>query len=147
MNQGPTPLTDTADARRKEWLERLQDLLNALQQWGQELGWETRFIEKRMTDSELGAYTAPGLLMQRETVKILAEPIARMAPGASGVVDLYLLPGYDDIASLYHTQSGWQLHYAFPDTSAAAAIREAEALPLDQASFVQVLEAMTRNAV
>ena len=36
---------------------------------------------------------------------ILLEPVA---PGTEGVVDLYLMPGYDDIASLYHYSNRWK---------------------------------------
>ncbi len=44
----------------------------------------------------------PALLMQEgPSAGLILEPIARSAPGADGVVDLYLLPAYDDIASLY----------------------------------------------
>jgi hypothetical protein len=54
-----------------------------------------------MDDAEASTYHAPALLLQQETVRILLGPLARSAPGADGVVDLYLLLAYDDIASLY----------------------------------------------
>jgi hypothetical protein len=53
-----------------------------------------------MEDSQIGKYKAPGLLMQEGTDRILRDPIGRNAPGAEAVVDLYLMPAYDDIATL-----------------------------------------------
>ena len=41
------------------------------------------------------------------------EPVARSSPGIEGLVDLYLLPAYDDIASLYHYSGKWHVHYYF----------------------------------
>ena len=68
-----------------------------------------------MEDSDIGTYQAPALLLQQDTLRMLLEPIARTAPGADGVVDLYLMPAYDDIATLYFADGKWQLHYTFPD--------------------------------
>ena len=96
---------------RDEWLERLSDLVGRIQGWAEQLGWSTRQIEITLSDSELGKYQAPALLMQEEAIRILLEPIARTAPGAEGVVDLYLMPGYDDIASFYFSEGDWDVHH------------------------------------
>ncbi len=85
-------------------------------------------------------------MLQEGTTKILLEPIARSAPGAEGVVDLYLMPGYDDIASLYYSRKRWYLHYLTPEQKAAGNIREAQARPLTKASLKRVLEEMEAHA-
>ena len=95
---------------REEWLGRLSDLVETVRNWTLDLDWSTRQIEKKMGDSRLGTYKAPALLLQKETARVLLEPIARFAPGVEGVVDLYLMPAYDDIATLYFYDDGWQLH-------------------------------------
>jgi len=110
------------------------------------MDWSTRWIEKSMQDSEIGAYTAPALLMQKETLRILLEPVARTAPGADGVVDLYLMPAYDDMASLYHYDGGWQLHYMFPSEPTVATISDAQSSPLSKETFQAVLDEMKQNA-
>ena len=74
----------------------------------------TRRIEKRLDDSGVGTHKVPALLLQEDTVRVLLEPVSRRAPGAEGVVDLYLMPAFDDIATLYFYDGGWQLHYMFP---------------------------------
>src|SRR5262249_50078611 len=88
--------TEDRDQLLKGWLKRLGDLVQQVESWARELDWATRRIDKTMEDSWLGSYKAPALIMQRETTRVLLEPIARTAPGAEGVVDLYLMPAYDD---------------------------------------------------
>ena len=84
--------------------------------------------------------------MQKETTRLLLDPVARFAPGADGVVDLYLMPAYDDIASLYLVNGEWQLHYLFPGTTAIATIREAKPCVLTKDMLGRVLDEMSVNA-
>ena len=74
------------------------------------------------------------------------EPIGRSAPGAEGVVDLYLMPAYDDIASLLFYDGAWNLHYMFPGDPTAATIDGATAKPLSKDVLQVVLEEMIKNA-
>lgn len=99
-------------AARDEWLERLSNLIESVQTWAEELDWSTRRIEKELEDSEIGSYRAPALLLQKETNRLFLEPIARSAPGADGIVDLYRMPAYDDVATLYYVNGSWELHRA-----------------------------------
>jgi hypothetical protein len=99
-----------------------------------------------MKDSVLGQYKAPAMLMQRETVEVILDPVGRFAPGTDGVVDLYLLPAYDDIASLYFVDGAWKLHYAFRSTTVVARIKQAESMTLDEASLNRVLNQIAAHA-
>jgi hypothetical protein len=99
-----------------------------------------------MNDSRLGAHEAPALLMQKETSRVLLDPVARFAPGADGVVDLYLMPVYDDIASLYLVDGQWQLHYMFPGAPAVPTIRQAQTCSLSKDPIAKVLDEMSINA-
>lgn len=132
---------------KKEWLNRLSQLMEDVSAWAKALDWSTRQIEKTLNDSVIGDHKVPALLLQKEVTKILLEPIARKAPGADGVVDLYLLPGYDDIASLYYVTNGWKLNYMFPGQPTVGDICQAESLPFSQQVFEKVVEEMTKNAV
>jgi hypothetical protein len=127
---------------RNEWLARLSELVQCVEGWGQELDWSARRIEKKMHDSQLGTYKAPALLLQKETCRVLLDPISRSAPGAEGVVDLYLMPAYDDIASLYFSDGSWQLHYMFAAAPISAANRIADLQPLSKETLRAVLEEM-----
>ncbi len=99
-----------------------------------------------MKDSVLGQYKAPAMLLQRETVEVILDPVGRFAPGTDGVVDLYLLPAYDDIASLYVVDGAWRLHYAFRSTAAVSRIKNAEAMMLDETSLNRVLNEIAAHA-
>ena len=139
------------DARRRvrilhPWLKLLDGLIDMVKRWADELGWSTKVIPKPMSDSEVGDYRAPALLLQEGVTRILLEPIARSAPGAQGVADLYLMPAYDDIATLYYYDGKWHVHYAKPTGLAVASTREGESRPLTKASLRDVLAEMTSHA-
>jgi hypothetical protein len=136
-------------ARMKDraiWIERVTSLVDQVERWATEMGWSTRRVEKRLDDVRIGKHRVPALLMQQDTFRVLLEPVGRSTPGAEGVVDLYLMPAYDDIASLYFYEGRWNLHYIFPGTTGVATVREAEAAPLTKESLEKVLAEMRRDA-
>jgi hypothetical protein len=132
-------------AARRAWITRVDDLVGNVEVWGREMGWATRRIEKRLDDSGVGLHTIPALLLQEDTVRVLLEPVARRALGADGVVDLYLMPAYDDIASLYFREGHWYMHYVFQG-SRATGIEEAESTPLSKETLTAVLREMKKHA-
>jgi hypothetical protein len=137
--------TDDPEVLREEWLSRLADLTSMVKGWAEELDWSTRQIVKKMKDSRLGLYEAPALLMQKETIRVLLDPVTRFAAGADGVVDLYLMPAYDDIASLYFVNGEWRLHYMFSDSPTVATIWQAESCPLSRDAIARVLSEMSAH--
>jgi hypothetical protein len=140
-----------ADARARvnalhDWLGTLNALIESVRRWAGALEWSTKVIDKPMDDPDIGNYRAPALLLQKEAAKVLLEPVARSSPGSGGVVDLYIMPAYDDIATLYYYDGRWNLHYMTPDVSGVASMREAAAKPLSEASLKEVLEDMKSHA-
>jgi hypothetical protein len=140
------PRVDDPDTTRNDWLRQLDELIRHVRGWAEASGWRTRVIDKSMRDSVLGTYKAPAMLMQRETVEVILDPIGRFAPGTDGVVDLYLLPAYDDIASLYSVAGAWRLQYAFRPNAATVGNKPADAITLDDASFNRVLNEIATHA-
>lgn len=142
-------LEDVARSRvmaKDAWLERLRKLMERIKEWAEGLDWATKLVDKRMEDAEIGNYIAPALLIQREAVRLFLEPIARSAPRAEGVVDLYLMPSYDDIASIYYYHGRWNIHYMFQESPTIASVREAEGKPLTKEVLRDVFDEMTANA-
>lgn len=131
---------------RAVWIDRVSELVERIDQWAKELGWSTRRLEKRLDDARVGNHRVHALLMQAETVRILLEPIGRSAPGAEGVVDLYLMPGYDDIASIYYHGGHWNLHYVFPDRKVLDSGCDTEGTLLSKEALGAVLAEMTQHA-
>ncbi len=138
--------TLSIDESQRAWLDRLNSLIRQVDEWAKDLGWATRWIEKRMEDCETGNYVAPALLLQEETTRVLLEPIAQSAPGAEGVVDLYLMPAYDDIASLYFSKGAWQVLYMSPSLPSANTNQDAKPKRLTRKIFEMVLTEMRHNA-
>ena len=144
-----TKLEDIAKQRisaRHAWLELLGNLVTTVKGWAEAMGWATKLTEKKMDDHEIGNYKAPALLLQMEAARLFLEPITRAAPGAEGLVDLYRMPAYDDIASLYFYANRWNMHYMSPGALAIDNIREAEAKPLTKDTFKAVLNEMSNDA-
>jgi hypothetical protein len=139
------PARPDADSIRDQWLKRLSSLVETVQSWAADLNWSTRRIETRMEDSEIGSYTAPALLLQHETTRVLLEPITRSAPGAEGVVDLYVMPAYDDIASFYFYDGEWRLNHRVIPSPTGASVRDGQSVLLSKSTFQNVLEEMSRN--
>jgi hypothetical protein len=142
----PRSSAENSQQLKERWIERLSALVKEIRHWAEELDWSAKEVGKAMEDSMIGKYTAPGLLLQKEFTKVLLEPIARSAPGAEGIVELYLMPGLDDIASLYYYDGGWQLHSMSPKAPTMVALREPVAKPLTKERFREVLEQMRSNA-
>ena len=52
-----------------------------------------------MGDSDGQVFEVPSLFLQKGPTRLLLDPIAYDAPGTEGVVNLYLMPTYDDMAA------------------------------------------------
>jgi hypothetical protein len=123
---------------------RVKELVDVVDGWARELGWSTRRVEKKLDDARVGTHRVPALLLQAETCRIILEPVGRSAPGVEGVVDLYLMPAYDDIASIYYYGDRWMMHYLFPNSKPAPTVREA--MTLSKEALQSVLAEMKQHA-
>jgi hypothetical protein len=150
-DNGESPAIFINDAVRRArelqaWYARLLPLIRSIDEWGKESEWSTRRISKGLDDPIIGHYEAPALLLQQETLRVLVEPVGRSSPGTEGVVDIYLLPAYDDIATLYYYQGQWQLHYLFPNTPISATIDTVQPRALSKETLTEVLDEMKKHA-
>lgn len=130
---------------RERFLNHLARLIDLVETWARQSDWSTRRIEKTVRD-ELGEYSAPGLLMQKEFCRVLLDPIGSSSFGDEGVVDLYRMPEYDDVARLYFSEGQWHIHFVFPGAATTGEISNDTSPPLSTTLFNSVLETMTRNA-
>jgi hypothetical protein len=85
--------------------------------------------------------------MEKDTVEVALNPVSPLVPGAEGAVDLYLVPAYDDIASLYFEGGQWVIHYTLTaNPPGPHSVTESEALPLSEEAIVRVLSAIASHA-
>ena len=104
--------------------------------------WITRRYPKRLRDDAGAIYEVPALYVQKGATSLLLDPVGYDMPGADAAADLYLMPAYDPMASLYFENGRWMLHYAFP-----ADPGETKALPLSAQTINQVLDTIAEHAV
>jgi hypothetical protein len=135
-----------SDAVRRQWLDRLGALVEEVKGWAQASGWRTRRIDKTVKERRLGTYKVPVLLMEKDTVEVVLNPVARFVPGGNGAVDLYVAPAYDDIASLYFEGDRWVVHYANrPDPKESESVIEIKPRPYSEQSIREILDGMAAN--
>lgn len=136
-------------AVKGEWLGRLETLVQEVKGWAEAAGWRTRRITKTVNERQLGKYEVPVLLMEKDAVEVVLNPVARLVPGAGGAVDLYLSPAYDDIASLYFEDDHWVVYCdESPDPSASkdAVAQERKPQPYGEATIRAILDGMVAHA-
>lgn len=110
LKEPKKPIPDWEQVR-DEWVRAVEQLVADVESWCKSNDWPTRRIDKRMEESKIGEYVVPALLIQADLVKFMMEPIARFVPGAEGLIDLYLMPQYDDAASISRRNGAWQIRY------------------------------------
>jgi hypothetical protein len=108
---------------RDEWVRAVEQLVADVESWCRANDWPTRRVPSRLSESPIGEYVVPALLIQVDTRKFLLEPIARFVPGADGAVDLYEMPRYDDIANLYLRNGVWVLDFMLAADKVPDALR------------------------
>ncbi len=130
------------DATRAEWLGRLNALATQIKGYAEADGWRTRTVMIRTRDSILGRFEVPLLLMEREAIQIALNPVSRFVGDSEGLVELYVVPGYEVLASLRLGQGGrWALDYA-PAEDRRAPAHEPAPLDLTEVTLNSVLDLM-----
>lgn len=140
------PRIDDPEAVKAEWLGRLDALVREIDGWARASKWRTRRIDKTVEERRLGKYKVPVLFLEKDTVEVVLNPVARFMPGAQGAVDLYLAPAYDDIASLYFEGGRWVVHYGGrPDPMATSGTVEPEPQPYSEQTIRNILDKMVAH--
>jgi len=127
--------------QRNQFQSRVEALVEQVREWVEPHEWVTKPYPKKMRDALNQVFQVPALFLQKGPTRVLLDPVAYDVPGSEGVVDLYLMPTYDDMASLSLRKGTWMIHYGFPP-----APEEPTDLPLDEGTLNQVLDSITANA-
>lgn len=133
---------------REQFRRRVVDLVTQFERDVDPNEWVTKRYPKRIRDADLQVYEIPALYLQKGPTRLLLDPIGYDVPGAEGAADLYLMPTYDDMASLYFEDGRWAIHYAFPpDPIETRSVFEVGVLPLSRETINQVLDAIAAHAI
>jgi hypothetical protein len=137
---------DDPEGIKAEWLKCLNELASQVKAWVEPAGWRTRLVAKPTRDSILGRFEVPLLLMERNGVQIALNPVSPFIDGADGAVDLYVVPAYDEVGSLYFRDGQWTLYYVFREADLAG-IHEPEGMPLSEPALNRVLDQMAIHGI
>jgi hypothetical protein len=141
------PRIKDPEAVKAEWLERLNALVSLIKGWVEASGWRTRQTAKTVTEPALGRYEVPLLIMERGEIEVILAPLTRVRPEADGTVDLYLMPGYDDLATIESADGGWIIRDTFPlDRTVPPPVFGGERLPPGEDAINRVLDAINPDA-
>jgi hypothetical protein len=133
--------------QRDQFHNRVVALVKQVRGWVEPHDWVTKAYPKKLRDVGNQLYEIPALYLQKGPIRVLLDPVAYDVPGAEGVVDLYLMPTYDDMASLYFEGGRWMIRYAFPpDPMETHSASETKVLPLDETTINQVLNSIATYA-
>lgn len=87
------------------------------------------------------------LFLQKGPARVLLDPIAFDVPGSDAVVDLYLMPAYDDLASLYLAGGEWTIHYPLPASAKEAPfMEETKSRSLNEITINEILDSIAAHA-
>lgn len=104
--------------------------------------------EKRMRDETGSVYSVQSLTIFMGSMRLLLDPTGYDLPGCNGAIDLYLLPPYDPVATLYLENGKWFLHSPYlPAQRSIAHPNCWERLDLTGRSITNLLESIAKNAV
>lgn len=132
--------------QRSEFQNRVAALVADVKTWVEPQEWVTKNYEKKIRDADGDFCVIPALYLQKGPTRLLLDPVAYDAPGSQAVVDLYLMPTYDDMASLYYVDGRWTIHYPCPPDVTEADSTLATELPLDEQGINQVLDSIAAHA-
>jgi hypothetical protein len=94
---------------REEWVAEVDRRLTEAEGWCANRGWLARKKPRPVKDHFLGAYEAPQLDISAFDNHFLLAPVARFAPGASGLLELALLPSYESVM-VVRSDGRWYIH-------------------------------------
>ena len=94
----------------EEWMHAIATIEKQEEEWSAEAGWRSRRVKKKLSESLIGTYEAPQLLIFAEPDLYVLDPLARFIPGGQGSFDLAIQPSYYT-TPLYRDDSGnWYVH-------------------------------------
>lgn len=88
-----------------EWMHAIGTVEEQAEEWAAEAGWRSRRENKEISESLVGTYEVPQLLIYAEPSLFVLDPLARFIPGGQGSFDLAIQPSYHT-TSLYRDDSG-----------------------------------------
>ncbi len=128
----------TLSKQQKAFVDLVTDLVGQVKSWTGPHEWVAKEYSKRMRHGAEDIFEVPALQLQKGPVRLLLDPIAYDVPGTEGVVDLYMMPTYDDAARFSFANGAWTIRYASPE-------RDKKKIPLSDHAVNKVLDTIASH--
>jgi hypothetical protein len=102
----PRRPVESREAQRDDWVAAVEQVVSDAKTWATEQHWLVHRGPKTITESRLGSYEVPALLIQAPAGRFVIDPIARYVGGALGKIEYSVFPSYDYVM-IVRTEAGW----------------------------------------
>jgi hypothetical protein len=133
--KAPQRPAENGEAERDEWVAAVEQIVSDAEAWATEQHWFVHRGPKTITESGIGTYEVPTLLIQAPAGRFIIDPIARYVIGALGEVDFCVHPSYYYVM-IVRTDAGWQFE-TNPKTSSR---------PWSKTTFFEVVSELAKQA-
>ena len=132
--------------QREKFEQLVTELVGQVERWIEPHEWVTKRYPKKFREASGELFEVPALYLQKGPARLLLDPIAFDAPCTEAIVDLYLMPAYDDEATLFFADGEWMIRYS-PDGSHPDAGNGPEPIALSESTIVSILDSIAAHAV
>jgi hypothetical protein len=102
----PRKPVENWEAHRDEWVAAVERIVSDAEAWATEQQWFVHRDRKTITESRLGSYEVPVLMIRTPAGRLVLEPGERYVGGATGRIDLSTFPSYEYVL-IVRTDAGW----------------------------------------
>jgi hypothetical protein len=95
--------------RRRQWIERVEALINQVDGWATAQGWATARTTKNVTERLLGEYMIPLLRVRLPGGEVHVIPVGLHVIGADGRIDIEAFPTLNRV-KLIGRDKEWQIY-------------------------------------
>ncbi|HWE00910.1 MAG TPA: hypothetical protein VG326_00770 [Tepidisphaeraceae bacterium] len=96
------------ETRRRDWIARVEALVNQIAEWSLREKWTVERHEKSITERLLGTYEVTEVIVRPDGGELLVNPVGLHVSGGNGRVDLEGIPTLSRI-NLIGVADGWQI--------------------------------------
>jgi len=134
--------------RIQDWQQILNDLFSKIRVWVSNRDCAVKLIDKTYEVNGSGRTTIPALLIQEEALKMIVDPIDWDPVKSESIVDLYIMPQYEDGARFFYGQNEWRLYWVDPEILYPRELQRTDgSTNLDSQNFNRLLDGLKQNAV
>jgi hypothetical protein len=124
---------DIWEARRQQWMARVEAEINQIEGWAHAQGWSTARAVRNMNERMLGEYTVPVLRVRLPVGEVNVIPVALNVIGADGRIDIEAFPALNRV-KLIGRGTAWEIY-----TDSNVPLRR----PWNAETFVQLAQDLT----